>query len=207
MNISDVQNTYLYNAQNILSKSSSSSVYPSGGTRLSDNSKDKVTLSAEGMKASENASLKDYEKFRMPSWLSQYYPKQTDLSISGQAVEETRQLFQMQDKFHADGYITGNEQQRLNSFRSNNMTANQTMRDNLEFISKYNSELMEYGKKIDSYYAEAKEEQGITQRNYNERVLQAEGDNKRLHQHFREKLLADPSVLELMDILGVQRPS
>jgi len=206
MNISDTHNTYLYNSQNILSKSPLSSVSTFKSSSPSNNSKDKVTLSAEGIKASENANLKDLENFRIPSWLSKYYPKQMDLSLSSQAVEETRQLFQMHDKFYTDGQISGSEQQHLNRF-SHNMSANQTLRDNLEFTSKYKNELAEYGKKLDGYYAAAREEHGITQKNYNEKVLKAEGDNQKLHQSFKEKILTDPSVLELMDILGVQRPT
>lgn len=205
MNISNIQNAYLYNSYDTSANSTSSPISHSEGISSSNNSKDKVTLSTEGMKASENSQRQDLEKFRMPSWLSQYYPKQMDLSISSQAIEETRQLFQMHDKFYSDGHISSNEQQSLNSYRNNNMTANQTMRDNNEFCSKYKDELAEYGEKLNNYYAAAKEEQGITQRNYNAKVLQAEGDNESLHQSFKEKLLTDPRILELMDILGIER--
>ncbi len=122
MNISHIQNACLYNSPNNTLKP-----HYSNGINSSNNNMDKVNLSAEGIKASEQ----DLEKLRMPSWISQYYPKQTDLTISIQAVEETRQLFQMHDEFNSDGYISRTEQQRLDGYRNNNMTANQTLRENL----------------------------------------------------------------------------
>ncbi len=195
MNISHIQNACLYNSPNNTLKP-----HYSNGINSSNNNMDKVNLSAEGIKASEQ----DLEKLRMPSWISQYYPKQTDLTISIQAVEETRQLFQMHDEFNSDGYISRTEQQRLDGYRNNNMTANQTLRENLGFLSKYKDELAEYGKIVNTYYTAAKEEQGITPKNYNEKVLQAKGDNESLHQSFRKKLLADSRALELMGILGIK---
>ncbi|WP_321491810.1 hypothetical protein [uncultured Desulfobacter sp.] len=195
MNISHIQNACPYNSPNNTPRP-----HYSNGINSSNSNMDKVSLSAEGMKASEQ----DLEKFRMPSWISQYYPKQTDLTISTQAVEETRQLFQMHDHFNSDGHISRTEQQRLDSYRNTNMTANQTLRENLEFLSKYKDELAEYEKIVNTYYTVAKEEQGITQKNYNETVLQAEGDNESLHQSFRKKLLADSRALELMGILGIK---
>ena len=199
MNISHIQNACFYNLTN-----NTPSLRPhSDGINSSNSDMDKVSLSAEGMKASEQA----LEEFRIPSWLSQYYPKQTDLTVSVSAIEETRQLFQMHDKFNSDGHISRTEQQRLDNYRNNNMTANQTLRNNLEFLSKYKDELSEYGKIVNNYWTTAKEEQGITQKNYNEKVLQAEGDNESLHQSFRKKLLTDSRALELMDILGIKLSS
>jgi hypothetical protein len=64
-----------------------------------------------------------------------------DLSISSQAIKETGQFFQMHEKFSFDGQISSTEGQSLNSYRNNNMTANQTMRDDLEFTLKYTGEL------------------------------------------------------------------
>lgn len=205
MNISNIQNTYRYNSSDISINSTSSPISHCQGISSSSNSKDTVTLSAEGMKASENSQRQGLEQFRMPSWRSQYYPKQMDLSLSSQAVEETRQLFQMHDKFNSDGHISSNEQELLTFYRHNNMTANQTMRDNHEFCSKYKNELAEYGEKLNNYYAEAMEEQGVNQSNYYEKVLHAEGDNESLHQSFKEKILTDPRILELMDVLGIKR--
>ncbi len=113
----------------------------------------------------------------------------------------------MQDKFNSDGYISRAEQQRLDNFRNNNMTANQSLRENFEFLLKYDDELCEYGGIVNTCWTAAKEEQGITQENYNEKVLQAEGDNESLHQSFREKLLSDSRALELMNILGIKLSS
>ncbi len=205
MNIPNTPNAILYGSHNTFTNSAPRPMHQSETVSSSNNGKDKVTISAEGMKVSDTTHQQALEKFRLPSWLTQYYPKPIDLSISSQAVEETRQLFQMHDRFSSDGHISSKEQQALDSYRANNMTANQTMRDNSKFRSEYKNEIAEYVGKLDNYLAAAKEEHGITPRNYYEKVLQAEGDNESLHQTVRKKLLEDSRVLELMEILGIKR--
>lgn len=207
MNISNTPNTYLYGSYYTSTNSAPGSMHQSETVGSSNNSQDKVTLSSEGMKASDTTRQQDLEKLRMPSWLSQYYPKQMDLSISSQAIEETRQLFQMHDKFYSDGHISDKEQQSLANYRANNMTANQAMRDNLEFSSKYKDELVEYGGILMGYYTATREDYDITPENYYEKVLQVKGDNESLHQSVREMLLKDDRAVELMDILGIKPPA
>ncbi len=77
-----------------------------------------------------------------------------------------------------------------------------------DFQSRYSNELNEYGKKFKDYYEEAKVDHGIlTADDHYEKVLKLKGKNTEFQQAFEDKLNSDPRMLELMDILGIDKPA
>ncbi|WP_319243690.1 hypothetical protein [uncultured Propionivibrio sp.] len=83
----------------------------------------------------------------------------------------------------------------------NGMTEKQTFRGN------HSSEIAEYAGYLDGAWASSLKEQGIqSHEDYVSKVLHASGDNSTLQNAVVGKLLANPKAVELMGILGIDRP-
>ncbi len=78
-----------------------------------------------------------------------------------------------------------------------------------DFRNTYKTQLNEYSSKFHDYYNDTKAEHGIeTASDHYEKVIQAEkGDDFTFQQSFEDKLKSDPRMLELMDILGIKKPT
>lgn len=76
------------------------------------------------------------------------------------------------------------------------------------FQNTYRNELSEYGDKFKAYYEETKIEHGIlTADDHYEKVISLKGGNVEFQQAFEDKLSSDTRMLELMEILGIQKPT
>lgn len=76
-----------------------------------------------------------------------------------------------------------------------------------DFQNTYKNELSEYGDKFKGYYEKTKIDHGIfTADDHYEEVLSLKGGNTEFQQAFEDKLKGDPRMLELMSILGINRP-
>lgn len=210
MNIFTTQKDYCNNSRQTSAYNSYGTMNHSGGDNPKPSEfKKELTFSMEGMNTSEGSIPPGLEACRLPSWYAQYIPKESirDADLMSQAIKETGEIIRMHDRFNSDGRISRNEQRILDNFRNNHMEANQALRDLNKSASNKKHEISEYSKKLSFYFKEAMNEQGITQANYFEKVLQVEGDNENLHQRFKEMLFKDSNILELMDEIGLKRPS
>lgn len=77
-----------------------------------------------------------------------------------------------------------------------------------DFQSQHKSELEEYNGKFKEYYAATKIEHGIQNADdHYEKVLSLKEGNTEFQQDFENKLSTDPRMIELMDILGIKKPT
>lgn len=165
-----------------------------------------VTISAVGKQASK-IEVGSLESYRLPNWEFELKPKQYLIDGEG-LMKESRAHMKLFNELYADGEISASDKQVMKEYRTTNSSAHQTYRDNAAFLKKYEDELSEYAKIFDQAYDQAKLEHGIeTREDYVDKILNAPGDNIPLRNSVVEKLLYNPRALELMDTLGIKRPS
>ena len=76
------------------------------------------------------------------------------------------------------------------------------------FRENHSSEIAEYAGYLDGAWFSSLKEQGVqSQGDYVGKVLHSSGDNSALQNAVAGKLLANPRAVELMGILGIERPA
>lgn len=166
-----------------------------------------VTLSSEGQKASGSSLMNGIERYALPSWFSDFQPEISDLTFSSTAIKEGKKFVEMSDRLAADGKVSIKDQHAIQSYLDNMPTTQQ--RKNVESHYVQNKDLFaEFGAIHKNYREEAMAEQGIvTQEDWREKVLNADGDNQALRFSIMQKMFDDPRAMELMTTLGIKRPS
>jgi hypothetical protein len=166
-----------------------------------------VTLSSEGQKASGSSLMNGIERYALPSWFSDFQPELSDLTFSSTAIKEGRKFVEMSDRLAADGSVSIKDQHAIQSYLDNMPTTQH--RKNVESHYVQNKDLFaEFGAIHKNYREEAMAEHGIvTQEDWREKVLNAEGDNQALRFSIMQKMFDDPHAMELMTTLGIKRPS
>ncbi|PLX47097.1 MAG: hypothetical protein C0613_15095 [Desulfobulbaceae bacterium] len=165
------------------------------------------------MNISEQAKLankidKDsLESYRLPNWMIDFVPKQSILN-SAQAIQETRGHLAMLEKITADGEFSSADKRFMQDHLVHQSPVTRNMHADAEFRMKYKNELNEYAEILRHAYDNAKQANGIANRDdYINKVLNAPDDNLALRDSLLKKLLETPRALELMDMLGIDRPS
>ena len=171
-----------------------------------DTAQSKVRISAEG-KAASTVEPGSLESYRIPDWMPELLPRQT-IAVGSEAIEETREQMEMLEDLKADGHLSASDRQFMQAYRENNSPATQQYHANAAFARKFRDELIEYSEIRNSAFQQARLENGIeTREDYVDKVLHAPDDNTALRNRVVEKLLDNPRALELMDKLGIDRPS
>lgn len=170
-------------------------------------SDEKVTLSAEGKQAASSTAKTGVEQYALPSWFMEFSPEFFNLG-SGGRVEEGRRFVAMSEKLGADGELSKKDQQAIQSYLDNKMPIT-SARKQVEKHYLQNQELFkEYGAIRNKHLNDALAEHGIvTQADWNQKILNVEGDNQALRFSIMEKMFNDPRAMELMATLGIKRPS
>jgi len=167
---------------------------------------DTVNISSQG-KLAAKTDLDSLESYRIPNWMVDFVPNQNILN-SADAMKETRAHLGMVEKMTADGPLSAAEKYFMIDQLANHSPATQKMHANAEFRMTFKNELGEYAGILRQAYDEAKQENGITSHeDYISKVLNAPDDNLALRDTLKENLLNNPRALELMDTLGIARPS
>lgn len=187
---------------------------------------DVLTISKEGMAASNKTpkskaaieakkiadTIKEIERgSRMsPNTLfpGELVPRQIDLGASSGAVKETAGHFDLINSAKADGVITPKEQSAIDSYRLNNMSANQLGRENSEFVQNNRGIINDYMDKITEHYATARDEfdPSHEQSRVFDEISNVEIKNN-IESKFYSLLKDDPKTLDLMSQLGIERPT
>lgn len=170
---------------------------------------DKVTISLEGQLKSDTTAKTGVEQYALPSWFMEFSPAFSNLSDGADArMEEARQYTAFYEKLAADGEISSKDMEALKSYVDTMMPAN-TQRKQLEADYNQNRALYnEYGSIHNRYLNEALADQGIvTQEDWNVKVKNAPDENQELRLSIIEKMFSDPRAMELMNILGIQKPA
>ena len=204
MNVSATQNSplkALYIAQsNIATQAKLES------TPIPNSTDDKVTLSVEGRQAAASVVKSGVEQYAMPSWFSDFSPAFSNLG-AGEQVEEGRKFSEMSEKLRADGEMSQKDQNAIQSYL-NNMSATVERKQTEAHYMQNTALFEEYGTIHNNHFNEALAEQGITtQEDWNEKVLNVEGNNQALRFSIMEKMFNDPRAMELMNTLGIKRPN
>lgn len=165
-----------------------------------------VKISEQG-KLAAKINMDSLESYRIPNWMVAFVPDQSILN-SADAMKETRAHLNMLKKMTADGQLSAAEKHVMKDQLANYSPATQKMHANAEFRIKFKDELNEYAGMLRQAYDQARQENGITSReDYIIKVLNAPDDNLALRDSLKGILLNNPRALELMDALGIARPS
>lgn len=165
-----------------------------------------VTLSEQG-KLAAKIGMDSLGSYRVPDWMMDFIPEQNMLN-SADAIKETRAHIQMREKMSADGEFSVADRQFMMNQLANHSPATREYHANAEFRMRFKDELTEYAGILRNAYDQAKQENGIATRDdYINKVLNAPDDNHALRDSLAEKLLDNPEALDLMNKLGIARPS
>lgn len=205
MNVSHTLDTNFYRLNHALSSNEDKTTPSISTVHAEDTIESQVNISAAGTRAS--AIPPGLEALRLPSWSGDFSSEYHNLSYSAAAIEETKSYVQMSDKLVSDGHVSNRDRQAIQAYLSNSMSVTQQRKDVEAFYHKHQAEFSEYEALHKSYVDEAMQEYGIVSTNdYQEKILNVEGDNQSLRYNIMEKMLNDPRVLELMDTLKIDRP-
>jgi hypothetical protein len=164
-----------------------------------------VRISAQG-KLAAKMDMDSLNSYRVPDWIVDFVPQQSILN--SEAMDETRAHLNMLETMSADGQLSAAEKQLMTDQLANHSPATQKMHASAAFLTKFEDELNEYSGILSQAYDQAKRENGITSRDdYIVEVLNTPDDNLALRDSVAGKLLDNPRALELMDMLGIARPS
>lgn len=181
---------------------------PVNATSNSNTMTDKVSISTEALMKVENASKTGVEQYALPSWFMEFSPAIFNLSNGADArMEETRKYTAFHEKLAADGEISSKDLAALKNYVDTMMPAN-TQQKQLEADYHQNRALYnEYGSIHNRHLQEALAEQGIlTQEDWNQKVINASDENQELRLSIINKMFNAPRAIELMNILGIQKP-
>ncbi len=171
---------------------------------------DKVTISAEGRKASATASPMSLESLRVHSWATDFSAESTLFFTNSmdRVIEESRRFNHFSERFGSDGHLSDDERQAMINYRRNNMPLNTQFNEYEQFDLKHKNEFEEFGAITAAHRKEAFAEFGIfNYEEFQEKVLNVEGDNQALRKTIQEKILNDPRAVELMGILHIKDPA
>jgi hypothetical protein len=181
---------------------------PGNATSNSNTAADTVSISIEALVKTEKASKTGVEQYALPSWFMEFSPAVFNLSNGVNArMEEARKYTALHEKLAADGEISSKDLVALKSYVGTMMPAN-TQQKQLEADYHQNRALYnEYGSIHNRYLQEALTEQGITtQEDWNQKVINTSDENQELRFSIINKMFSDPRAMELMNILGIQKP-
>lgn len=170
---------------------------------------DTVTISLDGQRKSDSITKIGVEQYALPSWFMEFSPAFSNVSNGADArMEEARQYTAFHEKLAADGEISTKDLEALKSYVDTMMPAN-SQRKQLEADYNQNRALYnEYGSIHNRYVNEALAEQGIvTQEDWNQKVKNTPDENQELRLSIMEKMFSNPRAMELMNILGIQKPA
>ncbi len=170
---------------------------------------DTVTISLDGQRKSDAITKIGVEQYALPSWFMEFSPAFSNVSNGADArMEEAKQYTAFHEKLAADGEISTKDLEALKSYVDTMMPAN-TQRKQLEADYNQNRALYnEYGSIHNRYVNEALAEQGIvTQEDWNQKVKNAPSENQELRLSIMGKMFSNPRAMELMNILGIQKPA
>ncbi|WP_323816539.1 hypothetical protein [Cellvibrio sp. NN19] len=166
---------------------------------------DTVTLSAEGQRLAATMTKSGVEQYALPSWFGEFSPAFSNLG-SGERVEEGRKFVAMSEKLGTDGELSLKDQNAIQSYLNNISVTAERKQVEAQY---YNNKALyeEYSTIHANHFKDALAAQGIdTQDDWNEKVINAPGNNQELRMNIMEKMLNDPRAVELMSILGIKKP-
>jgi|GEM_PF-3275301 len=183
------------------------STAPASDVATKKSNEDKVTLSAEGKQAASVSAKTGVEQYALPSWFMEFSPEFFNLG-SGGRVEEGRRFVAMSEKLGADGDLSKKDQHAIQSYLDNEMPMTSARRQVEAHYLQNQNLFSEYGAIRNKHLNDALAEHGIvTQEDWNQKVLNVDGDNQALRFSIMEKMFNDPRAMELMSTLGIKRPS
>lgn len=166
---------------------------------------DTITLSSEGQQLAATMTKSGVELYALPSWFGEFSPAFSNLGL-GERVEEGRKLVAMSEKLGADGELSLKDQNAIQSYLNNMSVTAERKQVEAQY---YNNKALyeEYGTIHANHFKDALAVQGIdTQEDWNEKVINAPGNNQELRMSIMEKMFNDPRAIELMNILGIKKP-
>ena len=174
----------------------------------SETTGDKVTFSSEAQKIAATPTT-GVEQYALPSWFTEFSPSFANVSKGAEArLEEARKYTAFHDQLAEDGTISLKDAQALKAYIDNMMPANTERRQVETDYFKNQSLYKEYGQIHNQYLKEAMSEQGIvTQADWDEKVKNAPDENQELRLSIMEKMFGNPRAMELMNILGIHKPT
>jgi hypothetical protein len=128
-----------------------------------------------------------------------------DLSYSDAAINESRGYMRMHAELAGDGNLSYQEQQALQAYMNDNMTVTQNRKAVETFYAQHKSQFDEFGLIHQNHTEAAKQEYGIlTTSDYQEKILNVDGDYQSLRHSIIQRMLNDPRAVELMNELGIE---
>lgn len=208
MNILSSINTTLRSQYSLQSNMVDKSNSKAKSVTASEITGEKVTLSSEAQKIAATPKT-GVEQYALPSWFSEFSPSFANVSNGAEARhEEARKYTSFHEQLAADGSITLRDAQALKAYVDTMMPAN-TERKQVQADYIQNQELYnEYGRIHNQSLQEAMSEQGIvTQADWDAKVKNAADENQELRLSVMEKMFSNPRVVELINLLGIQKPT
>lgn len=191
--------------QSIAETTSSPAVGSVTAPRATD---EKVTLSSEAQKITSTPKT-GVEQYALPSWFSEFSPAFANVSSGADArLEETKKYTAFHEQLAADGAISLKDAQALKTYMDVMMSANsESKRVQADYIQNQGL-YKEYGRIHNQYLQDAMAEQGIvTQADWDAKVKNASDENQELRLSIIEKMFSNPRAMELMSLLGIQKPA
>lgn len=197
----------IYTNQTSRSNSSASVATPNDATSPSST----VTISEAARQAAAadvNANRPDpVENYRLPNWTLPLFPPTTVKYNMDGVIEETRAYDAFTEKLAADGDFSDADRAKAQAYFDNNMPLNAAWRANDAFNQAHSSELAEYDRYFNEAWFSSLREEGVESHwDYVDKVLNAPDDSLALRDRVVSKLLANPRAVELMGMLGIERP-
>jgi hypothetical protein len=169
---------------------------------------EKVTLSSETQKIAPTPKT-GVEQYALPSWFTEFSPAFANVSRGADArLEEAKKYTAFHEQLAADGSISLKDAQALKTYMDVMMPANtEYKRVHADYIENQGL-YKEYGRIHNQYLQDAMAEQGIvTQADWDAKVKNAPDENQELRLSLMEKMFSNPRAMELMSLLGIQKPA
>ena len=169
--------------------------------KYADQRKDIHEVHAPKNAEPDRDSLKRYS---LPSWMSNFMPPMNDVSLSSQAVQETRTYLSQHKQFNADGVFSEADRGALELIRQG-QSANHMLAYFDQQRSALSAELSEYQGYLDMAENAAQQAIGMgsDSRFYRE-IADDLNKNEIARKAYEDALLGSHRALELMEKLGIE---
>ena len=166
----------------------------------------RVNLSERGRLAVE-AEQGALESYRLPAWMADLIPEQSVLNVA-EAIQETRAHLSELERMASEGQDASARRAFTMDRLANHSPATRQMHADAAFRAEFRNELSEYVEILRQVYHDARQGGAISpDEDEIGGVGDARDDTAALRGQVMSALLDNPRALDLMDMLGVVRPS